>query len=303
MTRGYQMRRYARRMSGYGLQRVSSVSPDDRLPETAAVVILRWAWRYRSELAPLGVAMIMALAGSVLHATHPHWWRAIALLSAVGAAGPVIAGRHIGLPARGERLYAATTTAAAGGWLAAATTLGPWSSPLPQVLLTAGVLLAVPWWRHRRRRARVRMERILATWSQTAQAVGLARSRVQSAVVDAWGWRARFALARGESGLGTFRGTARAVPTPDDRANRFELRVLDKDPHTDAITWPGPSVSSITEPVDLGPFEDAVPARVLLLRRHAQLGGVSGSGKSGGLNVLMGNLSALNERAGSHPDS
>ena len=31
---------------------------------------------------------------------------------------------------------------------------------------------------------------------------------------------------------------------------------------------------------------------MLLLRRHALLGGVSGSGKSGGLNVLMGNLTA-----------
>ena len=93
-----------------------------------------------------------------------------------------------------------------------------------------------------------------------------------SAVVDMWGWRARFALARGqtiadviakipaiESALGTFRGAARVYPTDDGLANRFELRVLDKDPHADAITWPGPSVASITEPIDLGPFEDAAP--------------------------------------------
>ncbi len=58
--------------------------------------------------------------------------------------------------------------------------------------------------------------------------------------------------------------------------------MLDYDPHADAITWPGPSVASITEPIDLGPFEDAAPAKVLFLRRHACLGGVSGSGKSGG---------------------
>jgi hypothetical protein len=68
--------------------------------------------------------------------------------------------------------------------------------------------------------------------------------------------------------------------------------VLDKDPHADAITWPGPAVQSITESIDLGPFEDATPARVLLLRRHALFGGATGSGKSGGLNVLMGNLTA-----------
>ena len=166
-------------------------------------------------------------------------------------------------------------------------------------------MLGVPWWAHRRRRAKVRVERLLAAWPEIAQAVGLAGSRVMSAVVDVWGWRAQFGLARGqtitdviaklpaiESGLGTFRGAARVYPTADDLANRFELRVLDKDPHADAIVWPGPSVASISEPIDLGPFEDAMAAKVLMLRRHALFGGATGSGKSGGLNVLMGNLTA-----------
>jgi S-DNA-T family DNA segregation ATPase FtsK/SpoIIIE len=129
-----------------------------------------------------------------------------------------------------------------------------------------------------------------------------------SARVDVWGWRARFRLARGqtitdviaripaiESGLGTFRGAVRVYPTLDDRANRFELRVLDSDPHADAIPWPGPSINSITEPAELGPFEDAMPCRVLFLRRHAVFGGSTGSGKSGGLNVLMGNLTACQD--------
>ena len=56
--------------------------------------------------------------------------------------------------------------------------------------------------------------------------------------------------------------------------------------------WPGPSVTSITEPIELGPFEDAVPCRVSFLRRHVLFGGATGAGKSGGLNVLIGNLSA-----------
>jgi len=173
------------------------------------------------------------------------------------------------------------------------------------VLAASGLVLAVPWWAHRRRRARVSVERKLAAWPDIARAVGLPGSQVMSAMVDVWGWRARFRLARGqtigdvisklpaiESGLGTYRGAARVTATTDDLANRFELRVLDTDPHADAITWPGPSVTTITAPVELGPFEDATPARVLLLRRHTLIGGVSGSGKSGGLNVLMGNLAA-----------
>ena len=174
-------------------------------------------------------------------------------------------------------------------------------------VLAAGLTLicALPWWASHRRRAKVRVDRMLESWPEIATAIGLAGSQVMSATVDVWGWRARFRLARGqtirdviakipaiESGLGTFRGAVRVHPTPDDLANRFELRVLDTDPHADAITWPGPSVTSITEPIDLGPFEDAAPCRVLFLRRHGLAGGATGAGKSGWLNVLMGNLVA-----------
>ncbi|MFF4238412.1 FtsK/SpoIIIE domain-containing protein [Actinomadura geliboluensis] len=217
-------------------------------------------------------------------------------------------GDRCGLALRVERLYGAAAVMGAGGWLAAVTALGIAFSPLLQVLAVGGFVLAVPWWVHWRRRAKVRVDRQIAAWPEIAQSIGLAGSRAQSAVVDVWGWRARLALARGqtiqdvtakvpaiESALGTFRGAVRVFPTRDDKANRFELRVLNTDPHADAIPWPGPSVSSITEPIDLGPFEDATSARVLLLRRHGLIGGVAGSGKSGGINVLMGNLSACHD--------
>jgi hypothetical protein len=175
-------------------------------------------------------------------------------------------------------------------------------------LAIGGAVFAVPWWAHARRRARVRVERKLQAWPEIARSVGLAGSQVMSTVVDLWGWRARFRLARGqtitdviakipalESGLGTFRGAVRVYPTPDDLANRCELRVLDVDPHADAIPWPGPSVTSITQPIDFGPFEDATPCRVLFLRRHGLAGGATGGGKSGWLNVLMGNLVACTD--------
>lgn len=305
MTSPRKMRSHARRMRRYGLQPMVVINSGDALPDLVIVIVARWLWRYRSELAPLTLAALTALAAWILHATHPHWWPALAAATVATAAAAGVAGSRLGLITRAERCYAATVIAATGGWLAAATATGPGRPPLPLALALAVPVFATPWWAHRRRRARVRVERVLAAWPEIAQAVGLAGSRVMSAVVDVWGWRARFALARGqtiadviarlpaiESGLGTFRGAARVYPTPDDLANRFELRVLDKDPHADAITWPGPSIASITEPIDLGPFEDAMPAKVLLLRRHALFGGATGSGKSGGLNVLMGNLTA-----------
>jgi DNA segregation ATPase FtsK/SpoIIIE-like protein len=54
-------------------------------------------------------------------------------------------------------------------------------------------------------------------------------------------------------------------------------------------------VTSINQPVDLGPFEDAAPCHVLFTRRHGLFAGTTGSGKSGGLNVLMGNLVACRD--------
>jgi hypothetical protein len=301
----YKMRRHAQKMRRHGIQPMTVISPDDQFPEVAAVLIGRCLWRYRSELAPLGAALVLALVGWTLHARYPGSWPVIAGAAVPAAITLAIAGPRLGLVRVAERVYAAAVTAGAAGWLAAATALGLHRAPMPQVLVLGGLVLAAPWWAHRRRRAKVRVERALAAWPEIAHAVGLAGSRVQSAVVDVWGWRARFALARGqtiadvisrlpaiESGLGTFRGAIRVYPTPDGKANRFELRVLVRDPHADAIAWPGPSVTSITEPIDLGPFEDATPARVLLLRRHSLFAGTTGSGKSGGINVVMGNLAA-----------
>jgi S-DNA-T family DNA segregation ATPase FtsK/SpoIIIE len=281
------------------------INSGDPLPDLVIVIICRWIWRYRSELAPPAIAALTALAALALHEIHPNWWPELGVATGVGMVGTWIAGSRGERLTRNEQVYAGTIVVSVGGWLAAATVIGPRNAPLPAILLLGTCLLGIPWRAHRRRRAKVRVERTLAAWPDIAAAVGLSGSRVMSAAVDVWGWRARFGLARGqtitdvvaklpaiESGLGTFRGAARVLPTPDDLANRFELRVLDKDPHADAISWPGPSVQSITESIDLGPFEDATPARVLMLRRHALFGGATGSGKSGGLNVLMGNLTA-----------
>ncbi|GAA3950247.1 plasmid transfer protein TraB [Actinomadura viridis] len=308
MSRTRQMRRHARKMRRNGLQPMVVINGDEPFPDLAAVVLGRLLWRYRSELAPFNLMATLALGGAVLHITHAWWWPYLLGVTTVAAWLLAMFGDRLGLALRSERLYGAALVMSAGGWIAAVTALGIAFQPLPQVLVGGGLLLAMPWWAHRRRRAKVRVDRQIAAWPEIAQSIGLPGSRAQSAVVDVWGWRARFALARGqtiqdvvakvpaiESALGTFRGAVRVLPTRDDKANRFELRVLDTDPHADAIPWPGPSVSSISEPIDLGPFEDATSARVLLLRRHGLIGGVAGSGKSGGINVLMGNLSACRD--------
>jgi S-DNA-T family DNA segregation ATPase FtsK/SpoIIIE len=297
------MRRNARRMRRYGIQPVATVN-DLEVAPLVIVSIARLIWRYRSELAPLTVAGSVLLNGMVLRHWFPEWWPTV-LISTIGMAiALVIGGRWVNLPRPIERGYAAFTTAFAGTWLTLAAYYGPFTTPLPAVLGIGSFVLAVPWWAHRRRRARVRVERTLAAWPDIAQAVGLAGSRIQSAMVDLWGYRVRLKLGRGqtvedaikqmpalESALGTRRGAIRIQPVPE-LANRADMRVVEKDPHADAIPWPGPSITSVTQPVKLGLFEDGSPVRVLFLRRHGLFGGIAGAGKSGGVNVLLGDLTA-----------
>ena len=312
----HRLRRRARQLRRDGFQPTMFLSPDEPLPETAGAIAVRALWRYRSELVPVAAAASVVIAAVTLHRSHPGWWpwlMAVTFADVIALALP--APRRLRkewpfLDRTAERVYAAAVTRQRP---ADGSRRRPHSGRphhrCPSSLSSWPSLCAVPWWASRRRRAKVRLERTLESWPEIARAVGLAGSRVMSAMVDLWGWRARLRLARGqtirdviakipaiESGLGTFRGAVRVYPTPDNYANRCELRVLDADPHADAIPWPGPSVTSITEPIELGPFEDADPCRVSFLRRHVLFGGATGAGKSGGLNVLIGNLSGLPRR-------
>lgn len=302
-----QMRRQARKMSRNGVQPMMLITSGDQLPDMIGVLIGRWLWRYRSELAPAYAAGLTALTGWLLHATHPGWWPGILATTMIAAFALLRLGHRLGLTRTSERLYAAAVLTAEGAWTAAATAEGWGQRPLPQLLLVGGALLSIPWWAHRRRRARVRVERTLAGWPQTAESIGLTGSRVMSAVVDAWGWTARIALRRGhtvadalgklaaiESALGTRPGAVRIEPDRD-RADHFLMRVLHTDPHSRPVPWRAPDTTSITQPIPLGVFEDASPATVLLLRRNALVGGVVGSGKSGVLNVILAALAACED--------
>ena len=87
------------------------------------------------------------------------------------------------------------------------------------------------------------------------------------------------------------RGSVRVIPDAA-RADRFTLRVIEKDPHAAPIPWPGITSATITRPAELGVSEDGQPVRVLFLRRHALIGGTTGAGKSGIVNVILAYLVA-----------
>ncbi|MGH3245343.1 MAG: FtsK/SpoIIIE domain-containing protein, partial [Trebonia sp.] len=301
-----QIRRQTRRARKAGLQPIVVIDSPSFVP--VGVLLVRVAWRYRSEIAPATTAGAVLAAGWWLHHGHVGLWTWLLAASDLTAFALFAWGARIGLRRLAERVYAAMAVLAAGGWLAVAALLGPFTSPMPQALGIGVLVLAVPWWAHRRRRAKARVQRAIGAWPDISKAISLPGSKIQSASVDLWGWRARLRLARGqtiadvtaripaiESALGTYRGAVRVYPTRDGKANRCELRVLDTDPHAEAVPWPGPSARSITQPVDLGPFEDAESCRVSFLRRHALFAGTTGSGKSGGLNVLMATLAACDD--------
>jgi S-DNA-T family DNA segregation ATPase FtsK/SpoIIIE len=265
----------------------------------------RLAWRYRSELAPLSATLGLLVAGVVLHGFWPGWWQVVA--AAAVAAGLIVGdlGHRLGLDRPVERGYAATMTAAAGLWLAGATRLGPLRRPLLALLLVGMLAGGLPWWVHRRRRAKVRVTRAMTTWAEDAAAADLPGARLQAVDVagDGQQWTARLLLPKGrtladalarvpklESALGL---RPRAIRMEEDPtlARRVILRVVTRDPHIRSLPLPEFSGRpTVTRPILVAVYETGEPLRVTLLRKHALFGGATGAGKSTLLNAFLATL-------------
>jgi S-DNA-T family DNA segregation ATPase FtsK/SpoIIIE len=325
-------RRYRRQMrrafrGRHGGYPVPFPIPYEPLGWIAFAAFSRWAYRHRSAFLPFAITIAAFLTAVSLHHHHRGWWVTIAGVTALATvvlgiphrflwarpAGKIAAGllarawEKCGIDRPSERAYATAIIATTGGWLAAAIALSPFTEPLPAIAGIATVILGIPWWAHRRRRARVRAYRTIQTWPTVAENMGLPGSRIASIVVDVWGWTARVILKKGataahavsqipaiESGLGIRPGTARVIPDPG-RADRFILRVIETDPHAHPIPWPGPTIKSITRPIDLGLSEDGQPVTITILRRNMLIGGTTGAGKSGILNIILAVLVACRD--------
>jgi DNA segregation ATPase FtsK/SpoIIIE, S-DNA-T family len=287
----------------------------------------RFLYRHRSAFWPLAITAGLSVAAHIAHAHHPALWIASAVCTV--AAGlvlgvprqliwtqtnaPAAAGlitrmwEACGIDRPPERTYATVVIVASGGWLTSAIAAGPGTRPLPAIAVIGTVILGIPWWVHRRRRARVRIERTVQSWPDMAEGMGLPGSRIASAVGDTWGYTARVVLRKGtpaiqaiqqvpaiESSLGVRPGSVRAIPDPD-RADTVIVRVIETDPHAAAIPWPGQPETTIRQPCTLGLFEDGRPVAVSMLRRNELVGGTTGAGKSGVLNVQIAFLAACTD--------
>jgi DNA segregation ATPase FtsK/SpoIIIE, S-DNA-T family len=292
----------------------------------ALSAVAKWVFRHRSAFVPFLLALAAFTAAGVLHAHHAAWWPA-AVITAAGTALLGFPHSVMRRTARGrrtarvlsricaycgtgraeERAYAAVVIACAGGWISAATAIGQTVKPLPATELILTGILGIPWWCHRRRRAKVRVESAISAWPPVAEQIGLAGSRITSVTVDAWGWTARVILKRGittataiqkipaiESGISVRPGSVRIFPDADN-ASAFTMRVTATDPHANPVEWPGKTSGTITRPVDIGVSENGWPVAVLLLRRNVLIGGTTGSGKSGIVNVIIAALASCRD--------
>src|SRR5262249_6738880 len=169
--------RRAMRKNGDNPYGVLIVGPDEPFGLIVLAALGRWAFRHRSAFYPFWVALAVFIAAGAAHGHHAQWWIPVTVITAVLTvilAFPLSvmrrhpAGRQVarflswiwekcGIDRGMERGYTATVIATIGGWLAAAIAIGPLMHPLPAVALIATVILAVPWWFHRRRRAKVRV--------------------------------------------------------------------------------------------------------------------------------------------------
>ena len=96
-----------------------------QLPDPAAILLARWAWRYRSELAPPSRPGRAGGAGWQAHRAVPAWWPLILTCSAAAAGSPRRSARGSDCPRSPSGSTRPAPRVAAGGWLAAATAARP----------------------------------------------------------------------------------------------------------------------------------------------------------------------------------
>ena len=114
MTNYRKMRRQARLARRSGLQPMMVINTGDAFPETLGLVLARQAWRYRSELAPVGVAVASWRPPGGCTTPGRTGGSRSRVLAGVAAWAVALFGARWRLPALIERLYAAVTIYAAG---------------------------------------------------------------------------------------------------------------------------------------------------------------------------------------------
>ncbi len=304
-------RRRAREAQSVQADIFGEPAPRPARPDDPIMVVLRWAWRWRNELAPFYFALGLAIVAGIGNDYVPQWWpMALPMGGAVTATG-----WRWKADRQSERVYVLAVGAASTLWTTAAWWASPGHDWLFWSALAGAVSAGIPRWWHYRRRGKVavrraaprgarrELRRIVKNWPELSEDMELAGSHVQRAEADEIGYTFTLALHAGltardvtsklervESVLETRTGAARVI-SDAGKANRAVLRIVNSEPLAAPIPWPGTSATSVNEPIVLGRFEDSDPVAIRLVGEHVLTAGTMGRGKSGVLNAFMAELS------------
>lgn len=78
--------------------------------------------------------------------------------------------------------------------------------------------------------------------------------------------------------------------TQGPQGNQLIVRMQTNDPLAAVIPWPGPSITSVKEPMQVGLFEDGTPVLLDVMDDHILIAGSTDKGKSGLQNIIVANL-------------
>lgn len=268
--------------------------------------VRRLVSRYRHQLAPLGVIVVLYVAGWILRQTAVGF--PVALLAGMAGLGVVALLARYKLDRRIEQGYAAAVVLAATAWLAACSKVGV-GAPMPAILLPAGCVLAGPWWWH----YRIRPSAVEATpkaqmWDERVG--GKDGALKGSKLVDVrdipHGWTATIVLLSGRmhtedairatalvtSAFSMPIGSVSIEATDDGKADRAKLLVIPRNPLHNVLPWPGPSLDPETGTAQVGMYVDGepVPWQFWIPGSGAVqslVSGAQGSGKSRFLEQLV----------------
>ncbi|MFI1382893.1 hypothetical protein [Embleya sp. NPDC020886] len=250
----------------------------------------------------------MTIPAALAHDTIGTNPAATALLGAAGVGITVAAWSEASKRSPRLRTMATVSAGAASTYLTAATVAGPTSPNVALLQALGGGTLAL-WWNLRHA---LRNSASEGAGDGLLDMVGLARTQVVNGQVVAGEVSAELQLPRGEmvpddvqqriphmaSALGTTPGAIRVTPNRDNHS-RVTLSVTPVDHLRKSVLYPGPSLpgQSIGRPVRLGVYQDGRPLEFWLPGTedrdhprplsHLLTTGMSGSGKSGSLKVVL----------------
>jgi hypothetical protein len=259
-----------------------------------------WVYRNRSWLAPPAVAA--GLVGAAAGAHHLGWHVALTVVAGVMLLLGLDAVTD--LPARDdprwwrrheERLFGAAGWLVGSGWAVWAGWTGvTW--PITAVLAGLSLPLAVLWFKHRRIRRAVDVEKTVRAWGD-GTIVGLPGTKLVGVKADMHLVTGTIKGARGVTHYGAIEATrARIASLLGVQKQQVQIEhsstgeadakftVVQDDPHCDAVVWEPPKPGeSIVGAKRIGVFPDGSPIEMSLFRaEHGGVDGVAIGSKGGG---------------------